>query len=70
MKAHEQVLENTIKRCRERNVIIPTYKQMANPDMIPVGIRNELSNIGLWDLNPRNLFRITWKNEPVEQGGG
>ena len=22
------------------------------------------------DLNPRNLFRITWKNEPVASGGG
>ncbi|MFC2043567.1 pyridoxal-phosphate dependent enzyme, partial [Chloroflexota bacterium] len=25
--------------------------------------------IGLWEVNPRNLFRITWKNEPIEQGG-
>jgi hypothetical protein len=23
----------------------------------------------LWELNPRNLFRITWKNEPKEKGG-
>ncbi|MEJ2302842.1 MAG: pyridoxal-phosphate dependent enzyme, partial [Anaerolineales bacterium] len=26
--------------------------------------------IGLWDVNPLNLFRITWKNEPVPHGGG
>ena len=25
---------------------------------------------GLWDVNPLNLFRITWKNQPVAQGGG
>ena len=25
---------------------------------------------GLWDLNPLNLFRITWHNEPVAIGGG
>ncbi len=69
MKSNKQVLKNTIQRCRDMNMIIPTYRQMANPDLIPDGIRQELKNIGLWDLNPRNLFRITWKNEPVATGG-
>ncbi|HEY59276.1 MAG TPA: pyridoxal-phosphate dependent enzyme [Anaerolineae bacterium] len=65
---HEQ-LENTIKRARERNIIIPTFAQMKNPELIPEKIKKELAQIGLWDINPRNLFRITWKNEPVEKGG-
>jgi len=69
-KDKKKVLENTIKRCRERDIIIPTYEQMYNPDKIPQGIRDELKNIGLWDLHSRNLFRITWKNEPVKKGGG
>ncbi len=43
---------------------------MRDPSLIPAKIKNELKAIGLWDLNPRNLFRITWKNEPVSQGGG
>ncbi|MCF7827321.1 MAG: pyridoxal-phosphate dependent enzyme [Candidatus Marinimicrobia bacterium] len=66
----EQILKNTIQRCKERNIILPTYKQMADPDLIPEGIKDELSKIGLWDLNPRNLFRLTWQNEPVPTGGG
>jgi len=70
MPTTEQVLSNTIQRCRERDIIIPTYHQMQNPEMIPDGIQDELGGIGLWDLNPRNLFRITWKNEPVASGGG
>lgn len=70
MTNQNQVLQNTIKRCRERNIIIPTYKQMRNPELIPDEIKNDLKSIGLWDLNPRNLFRITWKNEPVKKGGG
>ena len=70
MKTPEQVLENTVQRCRERNIIIPTYEEMADPERIPSGIRQELAEIGLWDLNPRNLFRITWKNQPVPMGGG
>ncbi|MEA2081945.1 MAG: pyridoxal-phosphate dependent enzyme [Elusimicrobiota bacterium] len=69
-KNKKQVLENTIKRCRERDILIPTYEQMYNPDKIPQGVKDELKDIGLWDLHSRNLFRISWKNEPVEKGGG
>ena len=63
-------LERTVKRCRERNIIIPTFKQMRDPSLIPEKIKGELKNIGLWDVHPRNLFRVTWKNEPVPFGGG
>jgi cysteine synthase len=70
MKDSKKVLENTIKRCRERDIIIPTYEEMAHPDKIPQGIKDELKNVGLWDLHSRNLFRITWKNETLEFGGG
>jgi cysteine synthase A len=66
----DKVLEKTIQRCRERDIIIPTYEEMAHPEKIPQQIKDELKNIGLWDLNSRNLFRITWNNEPVETGGG
>jgi cysteine synthase len=58
-----------VQRVRERNIIIPTFAQMKNPDLIPDKIKEELKGIGLWDVNPRNLFRITWHNEPKAQGG-
>ena len=70
MREPKKVLENTIKRCREKDIIIPTYEELAHPEKIPQGIKEELRNIGLWDLHSRNLFRITWKNEPVKSGGG
>jgi len=70
MTDKEKVLENTVKRCRERHIILPTYKQMHNPELIPQKVKDKLKGIGLWDLNSLNLFRITWKNEPVEFGGG
>ncbi|MBN2175532.1 MAG: pyridoxal-phosphate dependent enzyme [Bacteroidales bacterium] len=70
MSNPEEILQNTIQRCRERHIIIPTYKQMRNPELIPEKIKEKLKRIGLWDLNSLNLFRITWKNEPVEFGGG
>jgi len=63
-------LERTVKLARERNIIIPTLKQQINPQLIPAPIKAGLKNVGLWDLNPLNLFRITWRNEPVASGGG
>ena len=67
---HKGQLERTVQRARERDIIIPTFEQMKNPELIPDKIKEELQDIGLWDITPRNLFRITWKNEPVAHGGG
>ncbi|MGA9574639.1 MAG: pyridoxal-phosphate dependent enzyme [Lysobacterales bacterium] len=64
------VLKKSIARARERNIILPTFAQMKDPGRVPESIKARLRQVGLWDLDPVNLFRITWKNEPVEQGGG
>ncbi len=66
---HPERLERTIQRVRERNIIIPTYEQMRDPSRIPDKVKEELKGIGLWDLHPRNLFRISWHNEPKPSGG-
>ncbi len=70
LTVHPDRLERTIKRARERNIIIPTFAQMKNPALIPDKQRQELAGIGLWDISPRNLYRITWNNEPTAMGGG
>ena len=62
--------KRVLQRVRERNIIIPTFAQMKDPAKIPAKIKEELAGIGLWDVNPRNLFRITWHNQPVAHGGG
>ena len=62
--------KNAIQRAKERNIVIPTFAQMKEPSKIPAAIKTELKSIGLWDLHPRNLFRITWHNEPRASGGG
>ena len=63
-------LEKAVARAREKNILIPTFAQMADPKKIPAKIVEQLRGVGLWDVNPLNLFRITWHNEPVEKGGG
>lgn len=66
---HEEVLERTVQRCRDRHIRIPTFAQMRDPGLIPDDIRARLQQTGLWDVDPVNLFRISWFNEPVERGG-
>ena len=63
-------LERAVQRAREKNIIIPTLKQQQNPGHVPEAIVSRLKKIGLWDIDPLNLFRITWHNAPVAQGGG
>jgi cysteine synthase len=70
LTVHPERRERVIQRVRDRNIIIPTFAQMKNPGLIPGTIKEKLKKIGLWDLDPLNLFRITWKNEPVPHGGG
>ena len=65
-----QVLKKSIERCRSMGVIIPTLSQLIDPSKIPDSIVQRLKTVGLWDINPVNLFRITWKNEPADFGGG
>ncbi len=64
-----QGLKHNIEKARENNIIIPTIKQMQNPTLVPEKIKEKLSKTGLWDVDPVNLFRITWKNEAKESGG-
>jgi cysteine synthase len=63
----EEVLKKTIQRAKEKNIIIPTFAQQQNPDLIPEKIKKQVKPLGLWDVDPRNLFRITWKNN-IESG--
>src|ERR1035438_8755572 len=69
LTVNDKTRKNNLKRCREKGIIIPTLEQMKNPDKIPTDVKEKLKGVGLWDLNPVNLFRISWKNEPKEKGG-
>ncbi|MPM17542.1 hypothetical protein SDC9_63938 [bioreactor metagenome] len=62
-------LKRSVERAREKGIIIPTFAQMRNPALIPEKIKEKLKNVGLWDVNPLNLFRVSWHNEPKDFGG-
>ena len=69
LTVHRQSLEHNIRIARENGVVIPTFENMIHPETVPQPIRDRLTHVGLWDVDPANLFRITWKNEPVATGG-
>ena len=69
LSVNRENLDRNIKKARENRVIIPTYRQMKHPDTVPGKVRDALKDVGLWDVNPLNLFRVTWKNEAKETGG-
>ena len=58
-----EVIKRTAARCRERGIVLPTFAQLRNPELVPPAIKRKLKGVGLWDVNPVNLFRITWKND-------
>ena len=69
LRVDEAQLKRTVERAKERNIIVPTTKQQKNPELIPDKIKEKLKDIGLWEINSYNLFRVTWKNDPSPHGG-
>ena len=67
---NREVLDRTIQRAKERNIILPTFAQQRDPKLIPAKIVEKLKKIDLQAVDPLNLFRITWKNDPKTGGFG
>ena len=70
LTVNPEILQRAVDRAKERQIIVPTFKQQRDPSLIPPKIVEKLQDVGLWDINPLNLFRISWHNEPLEGGGG
>jgi len=64
----QQALTNTIERFRERNIALPTFAQLADPSLMPAGVRDALAGVGADDPDPRNLWRVNWYNDDSRTG--
>ncbi len=62
-KMNATVIRKTAARCRQRGVVIPTFAELRDPEKIPGAIKAKLPGIGMDDIHPLNLFRISWKND-------
>ena len=70
LTVNEDVLASAVGRAKERHFKIPTFAEMRDPSLVPADVAAGLADVGLWDVDPLNLYRITWHNEPVPHGGG
>ncbi len=70
LTVNETVLKSAVQRAKVRDFKIPTFKQMRDPSLIPDDVKTRLGSVGLWDLDPINLYRINWHNDPTPTGGG
>lgn len=61
---NKEYLQKTIERCKKQKIILPKFSEMKNPESIPQKIKNDLPKIGMQEINPINLFRINWNNNP------
>ncbi|NWF49442.1 MAG: pyridoxal-phosphate dependent enzyme [Ignavibacteriaceae bacterium] len=61
----QDFLNKTIQRCRNKKIILPTFSQLRKPETIPAEIQNKLEKVDLQEINPLNLFRINWRNDPL-----
>lgn len=69
LRINEEQLKKTAEAAKERNVLIPTLAQMKDPNKIPAKVKEKLKQTELTEIDPVNLFRISWKNQPVQKGG-
>ncbi|QVK18789.1 pyridoxal-phosphate dependent enzyme [Mycoplasmatota bacterium] len=69
LEINEEQLKVAVERAKEKNILIPTLAQMKDPKQIPAKVKEKLKKTGLWEIDSINLFRISWKNEPVSKGG-
>ena len=67
---NKEVLARTVQRAKERNIILPTFAQQKDPKKVPAKIVEKLKKIDDQAVDPLNLFRITWKNDPKTGGFG
>ncbi len=62
--------QRAVERCRERGIVIPTFREMRDPRQVDAAIRRALPSIDMQAVDPLNLFRITWHNDPRTGGFG
>lgn len=65
---NEEFLEKTIKRAQRENIILPTFNELKHPGKIPQKIQERLKGVDMQAVNPLNLFRINWRNDPKTGG--
>ncbi len=68
--SREEIRQRAVERCREKGVLIPTLAEMRDPALIDPAVAEALAGVDMQAVDPLNLFRITWHNDPETGGFG
>jgi cysteine synthase len=63
-----KVYENTVARCRQEGIVLPTFAELAEPSRIPAAVSERLASIDPDAPHPANLFRVHWHNDAARRG--
>lgn len=58
----QQSYRHAVARCREFNVVLPTFAELANPTRLGAGLGGRLARVDPDAPDARNLFRVHWYN--------
>ena len=70
LRIRADVRDRAVRRAAERGGVVPTFAELRDPSLIAAAHKDRLTEVGLWDTDPANLFRIGWDNETQASGGG
>jgi cysteine synthase A len=59
---NRHVYDNSVSRFRQAGILLPTFAELADPGLIPAGIRAALDGVDPDSAHPLNLFRVHWFN--------
>ena len=69
-ETRKRAREHTVQRCKEQGIVIPTIAEMRDPSRTHPAVRRALAGVDMQAVDPVNLFRITWHNDPATGGFG
>jgi cysteine synthase len=61
-QADPQTLARAVEHLKEARVALPTFTQLAHPELVPDRVREALAGVGPDEPHPLNLFRVHWHN--------
>ncbi len=58
----DNAYDNEVRRFRERQILLPTFAEIADPASVPEDVQEKLATVDPDAADPWNLFRVHWFN--------
>lgn len=63
-----EAYESTVSLFRSGGILLPTFRELADPGGIPASVREKLTGVDPDAPHPLNLFRVHWYNAADRRG--